>query len=74
MRVMTARVVDGKIDIGDADLRDGSAVAVLVPGDSGFSLSDEEQEDLELALAEIEQGAYTDGRELVRELKGLAGR
>ena len=71
---MTARVVDGKIDIGDAELREGSPVAVLIPDGAGFSLSEDEQEDLELALSEIQQDQYTDGRELLRELKGLAGR
>ena len=74
MRVMTARVVDGKIDVGDAELRDGAAVAVLIPDASGFHLSEDDQEDLELALSEIQHGAYTDGRELLRELKGISGR
>ena len=73
MRVMTARVVDGKIDVGDAEIREGSAVAVLIPDTSGFSLSDDDEEALELALAEIQQGNYTDGRELLRELKGSFG-
>ena len=74
MRVMTARVVDGKIDVGDAELRDGAAVAVLIPDASGFQLSEEDQQDLELALSEIRNGDYTDGRELLRELKGISGR
>jgi hypothetical protein len=71
---MTARVVDGKIDVGEAELRDGSAVAVLIPDASGFNLSEADQEELELALSEIERGNYMDGRELLRELKGMSGR
>jgi hypothetical protein len=74
MKVMTARVVDGKIDVGDAELEEGAAVAVLVSQTSDFSLSEAEQEELELAVAEIRRGDYTDGRELLKELKGLAGR
>lgn len=74
MRVITARVVEGKIDVGDAQLREGASVAVLVPEDSGYQLSDEEQEELELALDKIRAGKYTDGRELLRELKGQAAR
>jgi hypothetical protein len=74
MRVMTARVVDGKIDVGDADLRDGAAVAVLIPDAPGFHLSEHDQEELESALSEIQHGNYTDGRELLRELKGMSGR
>jgi hypothetical protein len=74
MKVMTARVVDGKIDVGDVRLEEGAAVAVLVSQDADFLLTDSEQEELELALAEIRRGEYTDGRELLRELKGIAGR
>lgn len=74
MRVITARVVAGKIDVGDAQLREGTSVAVLVPEDSGFALSDEDQEELEAALAEIHAGKYTDGRQLLRELKEQAAR
>jgi hypothetical protein len=72
--MMTARVVDGKIDVGDAELQEGASVAVLIPDSSGFSLSEADQEELELALAEIQRGDYVDGRELLRELKGLTGR
>ncbi|HEU4889167.1 MAG TPA: hypothetical protein VFV49_14875 [Thermoanaerobaculia bacterium] len=74
MKVMTARVVDGRIDVGDAELEEGAAVAVLVSRTSDFRLTDEEQEELELALDEIKRGEYTDGRELLLELKALAGR
>jgi hypothetical protein len=71
MKVMTARVVDGKIDVGDAELQEGAAVAVLISEGSDFQLSYSEEEELELALAEIRHGDYTDGRALLQELKGL---
>ncbi len=71
---MTARVLDGKIDVGDAELRDGIAVAVLIPDTSGFDLSEADQQELELALSEIQHGDYTDGRELLRELRGTSDR
>jgi len=74
MKVMTARVVGGKIDTGDAELQEGATVAVIISEESEFHLSDEDQQELELALAEIRQGKHTDGRELLRELKGLASR
>jgi hypothetical protein len=74
MKVMTARVVDGKIDVGDVRLEEGAAVAVLVSQDAEFLLTDSEQEELELALAQIRCGEYTDGRELLKELKGMIGR
>ena len=74
MKVMTVRVVDGKIDVGDAELQEGATVAVLISEGSDFQLSDSEEEELELALAEIRNGDYTDGRELLQELKGLTNR
>ena len=74
MKVMTARVVDGKIDVGDAKLQEGAAVAVLISEGSDFQLSDSDEEELELALAEIRNGDYADGRELLQELKGLTTR
>ena len=74
MKVMTARVVDGKIDVGDAKLQEGAAVAVLISEGSDFQLSDSDEEELELALAEIRNGDYADGRDLLQELKGLTTR
>lgn len=72
---MTARVVDGKIDVGDAELEEGAAVAVLISERSDdFHLTPAEQEELEAALAEIRRGEYTDGRELLREIQGLSKR
>jgi hypothetical protein len=47
---------------------------VLVSPTSDFRLTEAEQEELELALDEIKRGEYTDGRELLMELKTLAGR
>jgi hypothetical protein len=68
---MTARVVDGKIDVGEAELREGAAVAVLISDESGFHLSEREEQELELALSEIQSGNHTDGHALLRDLKGL---
>jgi hypothetical protein len=74
MKVMTARVVDGKIDTGDAKLEEGAPVAVLISEGSDFHLSEADQTDLESALQEIERGEFVDGRELLRSLKDLASR
>ena len=74
MKVMTARVVDGRIDVGDTRLEEGARVAVLISEGSGFELNEADQDELEEALAEIERGDSVDGRELLRELKGLGAR
>jgi hypothetical protein len=66
---MTARVVDGKIDVGDAELEEGARVAVLISEGPVIELSEANQRELEEALAEIERGEFVDGRELLRELK-----
>ena len=68
---MTARVVGGKIDVGDAQLEEGAAVALLISETSDFHLSEQELEELELALGEIQRGEFTDGHELLRELKSV---
>jgi hypothetical protein len=70
MKIMTARIVDGKIDVGDEQLQEGAAVAVLVSDRSDFHLTPSEQYELETALGEIRRGEYTDGRELLRQLRG----
>lgn len=68
MRVMTGRVENGKIEVGD-DLQDGTAVAILVADGFAFQLTSEEESELEAALAEIRGGEYVDGRDLLRDLK-----
>jgi len=70
---MTGRVVDGKIDIEGA-LEDGTSVAVLAIDEGQVHLTDDEEEQLATALAEIRNGEYVDGRELLRELKESARR
>jgi hypothetical protein len=73
MKVITGRVVDGKIEF-ETDLQDGTPVAILAAGDSGFRLTSEEEDELATALEDIRGGQYEDGRELLRELKGLSRR
>lgn len=73
MKVMTGRVVDGKIEL-ETDLQDGTPVAILAAGESGFRLTPDEEDELVTALEDIRRGQYEDGRELLRELKGLTRR
>lgn len=73
MKVIAGRVVDGKIEI-ETDLQEGTSVAILAAGESGFQLTHEEEEELVTALADIRSGRCEDGRELLRELKGASSR
>jgi hypothetical protein len=72
MKVITGRVVGGKIEI-ETDLQDGTPVAILAAGETGFQLSAEEEEELVVALEDIRSGNCEDGRELLRELRRLYG-
>jgi len=73
MKVIAGRVVDGRIDF-ETDLEDGTPVAVISAGESGFQLSAGEEEELFTALQDIRNGNYEDGDELLRELKDLTRR
>jgi hypothetical protein len=70
MKVIAGRVVGGKIEI-ETDLQEGTPVAILAAGESGFQLTPDEEEELVTALDDIRRGNFEDGRELLRELKGL---
>ncbi len=70
MKVIAGRVVGGKIEI-ETDLQEGTPVAILAAGEAGFRLTPDEEEELVTALNDIQRGDFEDGRELLRELKGL---
>jgi hypothetical protein len=69
MKVVTGRVVHGKIEF-DSPLEEGTPVAILAAGETGFSLSPEEEDELAEALASIRRGEYEDGHTLLEELRG----
>jgi hypothetical protein len=73
MKVIAGNVVGGKIEF-ETDLEEGTPVAILAAGDSGFQLTTEEQQELVTALHDIRSGNYEDGHELLRELKELTRR
>lgn len=68
MKVITGRVVDGKIELS-SPLEDGTAVAVLAADEAGFRLLPEDEQELADALASIHRGEFEDGRALLAELK-----
>jgi len=68
MKVMTARVVHGKVAV-DAEIEEGAPVVVLAAADAGFRLTADEEEELANALNAIRGGDYLDGRQLLDELK-----
>lgn len=73
MRVLTGRVVAGKVELGD-DIADGTPVAVFAPDAEGFDLTDDQEAELREALEEIQRGEFEDGFALLREIRAQAGK
>lgn len=72
MKVLTAKVVDGRLDVPEGSLEEGATVTLLVreeEDEDGFSLSDEERAFLAESIAQSERGEVMDGWQLLDELK-----
>lgn len=71
MRIVTGKVVHGRIDVPGDVLTEGSVVTLLVSEEEeGFELSPELEDELVAAMAEADRGETVDGWELLRNLKG----
>lgn len=71
MKIVTGKVVHGRIDVPEDVLREGSVVTMLVPDEEeGFELPPELEDELVAAMAEADRGETTDGWRLLQELKG----
>lgn len=79
MKVITGKVVDGKVELPPGVLDEGESVAILALDDAEpVVLSPEEQRELTDRLEAIARGDYIDGDEFLKELKarhtaGLSG-
>jgi hypothetical protein len=69
MKVLTAKVIDGRLDVPEGSLQEGATVTLLVPEtEEGFRLSAEEQAFLAESIAQAERGEVIDGWQLLNEL------
>ncbi len=69
MKLVTAQVVDGRIEV-PPEIGEGSQVAILAVDDAEPpTLSPDEEQELTEALAEVDTGRYVDGWTLLEELK-----
>ncbi len=69
MKLVTARVVNGSIDV-PPEIADGSQVAILATdGEEPVELSAAEERELSEAVADIDAGRYVDGWDLLDQLK-----
>jgi hypothetical protein len=70
MKLLTAKVIDGQLDLPEGELEDGITVTVLVPEDeSAFQLTEEQQRELAEAVAEADRGEGIDGWRFLDELR-----
>ena len=69
--MLTAKVVDGQLDVPKGLLEEGTTVTVLVPDSAdAFDLSEEETAFLRESIAQIARGEWVDGDDLIQELRG----
>lgn len=70
MKLLTAKVIDGQLDLPEGILEEGVTITLLVPEeDEAFELTEEQQEDLAQALAEADRGEGVDGWKFLAELR-----
>jgi hypothetical protein len=70
MKLLSAKVIDGQLDLPEGTLEEGVTVTLLVPEqDEGFELTEEQQEELAQALAEADRGEGVDGWQFLAELR-----
>jgi hypothetical protein len=71
MRVLSAEVVDGRLELPEGAAKEGATLVVLVPDgeEEGFRLSAEEQERLRISIAQADSDDLSDGLTLLDELK-----
>jgi hypothetical protein len=75
MKVITGTVVNGKIDLPENALRDGSQVAVLAADpDEPIRLSTDEARELQAAVDALRRGEFVSGSDLLAELRSRAAR
>ena len=70
MKVLTVKVVGGKLDVPDGTLEEGATVTLLVPeAEEGFTLSQEEQALLLESIRQADRGEVVDGWQLLDDLR-----
>jgi hypothetical protein len=69
MKMLTAKVKDGQLDVPKGLLEEGATVTVLIPeSDEPFELTPEQRQVIEESIAQIERGEWVDGWALLDEI------
>ena len=70
MKVITGKVVNGKVELPPGAVAEGSSVAVVASDESDpVVLSPAEEQELTEAMEAIARGEFVDGDELLERLK-----
>ena len=70
MKILTARYINGRLDLPEGCLNEGDVVTPLVSDQEvQFSLTPEETSRLEAAITQANNGESTDGWNLLDELR-----
>jgi hypothetical protein len=69
MRMLTAKVVGGQLDLAADELPEGATVTVLLPEDEPVALTAEQREHLKASIAQADRGETIDAREFLRSLR-----
>jgi len=73
MKLLTAKVVEGQLDVPEGTLEEGVTVTILVPEDEdrdGFEVTEEEKAFLLESLEQARRGETVDGWKLLEEIRG----
>lgn len=71
MKILTAKVIDGRLELPEGELTEGTVVTVLVSDEEkGFELSPKEEVRLLESIGQAERGEVVNGWQLLNELKG----
>lgn len=70
MRVASGRVIDGRVELLEAQLPEGAAVTVLMPeGDDTFEANDETEQMLLASIAQCDRGETIPFEDVLAELR-----
>ena len=69
MKILTGKVVEGKVEVSGVALEEGASVTVVVPESDDFSLTPKQEAELLRAHEEIERGEFVDGGDLLEQLR-----
>lgn len=70
MKLLTAKVVDGRVDVPPDLIEEGASVTILVgEPEGGLELTEEEWTLLRRSMEQIERGEWVDGWKLLDDLR-----